>query len=196
VPALVGLLDDRHVGVLLSQPRPERVEPVLRRLSADVHALSGRRADLTLVLGAGTTFDGAARAAATLREAVRVSDTAARLPPRATWFRPADLRLTGLVHQLRDSPHLPDYVQRELGPVLADPVQYAVLAAFCRAGGNKTAAAAALFVSRASLYDRLRRLQDALGVDLDDPEVVLGLHFAVLVHESLGRPERAVRPGS
>ena len=197
VPALIALLDDQHVVVLLAGHRGDRLDDVLTRLGDELHALRPRPAT-TLVIGVGATLTGLAGAPVTLREAVRVSDTAAGRPPRAGWFRAADLRLHGLVHDLRDSAPVREYVERELGALLAHEQAerlFEVLAAYCRSGGNKTEAAAAVFVSRASLYDRLRRIEQVLDVDLSDPDVVLGLHFAVVAREALTIPALAVRPG-
>ncbi|SHG97599.1 Sugar diacid utilization regulator [Jatrophihabitans endophyticus] len=194
VPALVGLLDDQHVAAVVSLEDAGRTDAALRRLCEQVHAVAEVRGVGPLVVGVGTTTSGAPSAAATLREAVRVADTAATLPPRAGWFRSPDLRLQGLVHQLRDHPSLRDYVERELRPLLdrADADRLLdVLTAYCRTGASKTDTAAALFVSRASLYDRLRKLERILGVDLADPDVVLGLHFALLARETLARPDLA-----
>jgi purine catabolism regulator len=122
------------------------------------------------------------------------------MPAHRTYFRPPDLRLRGLVHSLRADPAVADYVDRELAPLLAHDAAhgtrlYDFLAAYCRAGGNKTAAAAELFISRAALYDRIAKVEQVLGVELSDPEVVVGLHFAVLARQTLGVPDLAVRRG-
>jgi purine catabolism regulator len=200
VPALVGPLDDDRVAVLLSQERNADVDAVLRRLSERLHAVSERRSDAALVIGAGSTVIGIERAQETLREAVQVAETALGLPPQRAYFRPPDLRLRGLVYSLRAEPAVADYIERELGQLIAHDAQhgtrlYDFLAAYCRAGGNKTAAAGGLFISRAALYDRIGKVERVLGVDLGDPEVVVGLHFAVLARETLRRPDLAVVRG-
>ncbi len=196
VAALVGLLDDHHVAVLMSQPDDRRVDPVLQRLADQVHAAGGHRGPAELVLGVGASVHTVAQAAASIREAVRVSATAATLAPRRGWYRAAELGLHGLVHDLREAAALRGYVARELaaldGHDDADHLRE-VLTAYCRNGGNKTATAAALFVSRASLYDRLAKVERVLGVDLGDADVVLGLHFALLARATLAQPEAAVR---
>ncbi|GAB2477053.1 PucR family transcriptional regulator [Jatrophihabitans fulvus] len=168
--AVVALLDDAHVGVLLS---------------GDPSALDGldRLADPGLVVGIGFTVTDASRAGASLREAVRVAD----LAPAAGCHRAPDLRLAGLLHQLRDHPAVAEYVERELGALLARPdvdTLLPTLAAYCRCGGSKTDAAAELFISRAALYDRLRRLEAVLGVDLAEAGAVVGLHVALLAREA------------
>ena len=53
------------------------------------------------------------------------------------------------------------------------------LEAYLAAGGRKAEAARALHLERQSLYLRLRRIEETLGVSLDDEDVVLGLHLAV-----------------
>jgi purine catabolism regulator len=200
IPALVGPLDDQRVAVLLSQDRSADVDAALTKLSARLHAVGDRRPDASVVVGAGSTVVTVERAHHTLREAMQVADTAIGLPPERTFFRPADLRLRGLVYALREEPVVQDYVERELGQLLAHDAAHGsrlvdFLAAFCRNGGNKTAAAEVLFISRAALYDRIAKVEKVLGVNLADPEVILALHFAVLARETMRRPNLAVLTG-
>jgi PucR family transcriptional regulator, purine catabolism regulatory protein len=198
LPALVGPLDDQRVAVLISQERIAQADGVLATLSDRLHAVFDRRSGVgALVIGAGSTVVGAERAPSTLREAMQVADAAVGMPGHRSYYRPPDLRLRGLVHALREEPAVRDYVERELGPLLAHDAAhgsrlYEFLAAYCRCGGNKTAAAAELFISRAALYDRIAKVQRVLGVDLTDPAVVVGLHFAVLARETLTSPGLAV----
>ena len=53
------------------------------------------------------------------------------------------------------------------------------LEAYLAHSGRKAEAARALHLTRQSLYLRLDRLERLLGVDLEDPDVVLALHLAV-----------------
>lgn len=199
IPALVGPLDDHRVAVLISQERIAQADGVLATLSDRLHAVFDRRSDAgALVIGAGSSVLGVDRAPSTLREAMQVADAAVGMPGGRAYFRPPDLRLRGLVHALRDEPAVRDYVDRELGALLAHDAAHGgrlfeFLAAYCRCGGNKTAAAAELFISRAALYDRIAKVERVLGVQLTDPAVVVGLHFAVLARETLGDPNLAVR---
>lgn len=199
LPALVGPLDDHRVAVLISQERGTDAEPVLTTLSDRLHAAFERRSDAgALVVGAGSTVVGVERAPSTLHEAMQVAEAAVGMPAHRSYFRPPDLRLRGLVHALRQESAVVEYVERELGPLLAHDSAHGsrlfdFLAAYCRCGGNKTAAANELFISRAALYDRIGKVERVLGVDLADPAVVVGLHFAVLAHETLGAPDLAVR---
>jgi purine catabolism regulator len=200
IPALVGPLDDRRVAVLLSQDRNAQADAALAKLSERLHAVSDRRSDVTLILGAGSSVAGVERAQITLREAIQVADTAVGLPPRRTFFRPPDLRLRGLAYSLREQPAMQDYVERELGALLAHDEAhgtrlYDFIAAYCKSGANKTAASAELFISRAALYDRIVKVERILGASLADPEVVLALHFAVLARETMRSPNLAVLNG-
>jgi purine catabolism regulator len=198
IPALIGPLDDHRVAVLISQERIAQVDAVLATLSDRLHGVFDRRSDAgALVIGAGSTVVGAERAHSTLREAMQVADAAVGMPRHRAYFRPPDLRLRGLVHALRNESAIADYVERELGPLLAHDAAHGsrlteFLAAYCRCGGNKTAAAAELFISRAALYDRISKVERILGVDLADPAVVVGLHFAVLARETLHSPDLSV----
>jgi PucR family transcriptional regulator, purine catabolism regulatory protein len=200
IPALVGPLDDRRVAMLLSQDRSADVDAALAELSSRLHAVGDRRPDVELIVAAGSTVATGERAHHTLREAMQVADTAVGLPAGRSYFRPADLRLRGLVYALREEPLVQDYVERELGQLLAHDAGhgsrlYEFLAAYCRNGANKTAAADELFISRAALYDRIAKVEKVLGVNLTDPEVVLALHFAVLARETMRRPNLAVLSG-
>jgi purine catabolism regulator len=53
------------------------------------------------------------------------------------------------------------------------------LAAFCQHGGRKAEAARALHIERQSLYHRLGRIEELLGVDLSDSDTMFALHLAV-----------------
>ncbi len=48
---------------------------------------------------------------------------------------------------------------------------------------SKTDAAASLHLSRAAFYDRLAKIERVLGTGLDDPEVRLSLHLALLADD-------------
>jgi purine catabolism regulator len=48
---------------------------------------------------------------------------------------------------------------------------------------SKTEAAASLHLSRAAFYDRLARIEQVLGVDLDDPHIRVSLHVALVADE-------------
>jgi PucR family transcriptional regulator, purine catabolism regulatory protein len=83
------------------------------------------------------------------------------------------------------------FAGRELGPLLARDAAHGsrlidALRHFCDHGGNKSAAASAAHMSRTAYYQQLSRIEQVLGMSLDDPESVLSLHVALLVHEING----------
>jgi purine catabolism regulator len=118
-----------------------------------------------------------------LRRVRRSAGAATALAPRL-WFDARRPGVTDLLHDLRSAPELDAFVDEQLGPLLSDgsPRTRALLEtleAYLAAGGRKAQAARALHLERQSLYLRLRRIEELLGVSLDDEDAVLGLHLAV-----------------
>jgi purine catabolism regulator len=115
---------------------------------------------------------------------VRRSAGAATALPVARWHDARRPGVADLLYDLRDTPELDAFVDEQLGPLLGDGTPRVralleTLEAYVAAGGRKAEAARALHLERQSLYLRLRRIEEALGVSLDDEDVVLGLHLAV-----------------
>ena len=145
----------------------------------DRHGLSP--ADAALAVGG--VADSWAAAGQGLRR-VRRSAGAATSMPVKRWYDARRPGLADLLHELRDTPELETFVEEQLGPLLADGtprtrVLLETLEAYLAAGGRKAEAARALHLERQSLYLRLHRIEEALGVSLDDEDVILGLHLAV-----------------
>jgi PucR family transcriptional regulator, purine catabolism regulatory protein len=97
-----------------------------------------------------------------------------------------DRRLRGLLYQLRDDPRVRSFADRELGALVAYDARHgtrlmADLAAFLESGGNKALAASRAHMARPTFYQRLRLIEDVLGVPLADPESRASLHVALLV---------------
>ncbi|WP_408897324.1 PucR family transcriptional regulator [Nocardioides sp. R1-1] len=185
---LVGPVDDERVVALVAHA-PGDLDAVVARLVARL-ARSGAR----LAVGVGSAVAEVAGAGASVREALVVADSAAPTdPPRAV--RLYDLRLRGLLHLLRDDPRVQQYVERELGSLLAHDARTGeeltgTLAAYCAEGGNKVRAAERCHISRPALYARLRRIGQLVDIDLADPENVLALHVALLAREVMATPVR------
>ncbi len=115
---------------------------------------------------------------------VRRSAGAATGLPVARWHDARRPGVADLLHDLRDTPELDAFVEEQLAPLLADGnartrVLLETLEAYLACGGRKAEAARALHLERQSLYLRLHRIEELLGVSLDDEDVVLGLHLAV-----------------
>ncbi len=118
-----------------------------------------------------------------LRRVRRSAGAATALPVRR-WYDARRPGVTDLLHDLREAPELDAFVDEQLGPLLAagsarHRVLLETLEAYLAAGGRKAQAARTLHLERQSLYLRLRRIEELLGVSLDDEDAVLGLHLAV-----------------
>jgi purine catabolism regulator len=160
------------------------------------------------VIGVGAVAGSIRDVRRSFLEATQVADVAAERPDgwpaaggpdggpaaggsgRPLFYRLADLGLRGLLHLLRDDPRVQTFVERELGPLLAEPDTSLldVLAVYLAAGGNKAEAAKQAHLARPTFYERLRRIERILGTDLDSAESRTSLHVALLALE-------AARPG-
>lgn len=189
VAALVGVVDDISVRALLSLTPQADADTVVGRLAKEIHqAAAGAPKALPVVVAVGTTVDVVTDARRSLVEAAHVAKAALRAPDGRSYHRLDDVRLRGLLHLLADDERLSAFAERELGPLLARDGAHAgrlveALRHFCEHGGNKSAAAGAAHMSRTAYYQQLARIEQVLGVSLDDPESVLSLHVALLVNE-------------
>ena len=195
VAALVGVVDDISVRALVAldgHASQRTVDTMLRRLAQGIQhdAQAGPRA-VPVVIAVGTTVTNLLDARRTLGEAAHVAQAALRTSaPDATvrergYHRLADVRLRGLLHLLREDERLTAFAERELGSLLARDAKSGsrlveILRCFCEQGGNKSAAADAAHLSRTAYYQQLARVEQVLGVSLDDPESMLSLHVALL----------------
>ncbi|MEV7013420.1 PucR family transcriptional regulator ligand-binding domain-containing protein [Streptosporangium sp. NPDC051022] len=188
LPALVGALDQGRVGVLLPLPPRTLAEPSLTALADRLRtAFTGQ-----FVLAAGSVVESIRDVRRSFLEAEQVADVAVRQPDGRPFYRLPDLRLRGLLHLLRDDARLQTFAERELGPLLAHDAQRGgdltrILRIYLAAGRNKAVAAQKAHLSRPAFYDRLRRLERVLDIDLDDVESCLSLHVALLALESFRR---------
>ncbi len=188
LPALV-CEDDRDLHVLVSAVPSADADDLVDRLAARVLA----QHDVVLAAGrAVPDRDGIARS---VTEAGQVADAVpqTRREQDPDVHRLADLHLRGLLALLGDDDRLRLFVERELAPLRrhdrADGTRTDLLAAL-RAlvlhPSSKTEAAASLHLSRAAFYDRLARIESVLDADLDDPDVRVSLHVALLADELAG----------
>lgn len=147
---------------------------------------------MPVVIGVGTAVEEISQARRSLLEAGQVA-RAVPVQPNPSgeskgFHRLHDVRLRGLLHLLADDERVVAFTERELGPLLArDEARGSrlvdTLKHYCVHGGNKSAAAAAAHVSRTAYYQQLARIEQVLGVSLDDPESVLSLYVALLARE-------------
>ncbi len=197
VPALVSEVD-REIRVLLSAPPTGNVDRLVDRLGEQLVA----RHDVGVA--AGRVVDDVVLVERTLAEAQQVADAVGSARPargdaaasRATAGpvvrRLEDAHLRGLLALLGADDRVRLFVDRELERLRRHDAAYAgrasgglaeVLAALLTHPTSKTDAAASLHLSRAAFYDRVARLERVLGVSLDDPEVRLSLHVALIAEE-------------
>lgn len=184
--ALVGVVDDTSVRALLSLPPQAEVANVLRKLAKEVHQAAGatQRA-LPVALAVGTTVDRVIGARRSMVEAAHIADAALRSTSDRLYHRLDDVRLRGLLHLLANDERVSAFTDRELGPLLTRDANQGsrlvdTLRHYCEQGGNKSAAAAAAHMSRTAYYQQLSRIEQVLGVSLEDPESMLSLYVALL----------------
>ncbi len=181
VPALVSSLDDDRVAALLALPPNAEPDAILTRLATDLRP----RLHEEDVIGAGSAVDSVSGVQRSLLEADHVAAAVPSGGPRQAYYRLPDLRLRGLLHLLRDDPRVQAFAERELGALLAHdesagPQLMPALIAYLEAGGNKAEAAKKAHLARPTMYERIRQIEDVLGVGLDSAESRLSLHVALL----------------
>lgn len=106
------------------------------------------------------------------------------------WHDVAAADTDRLLWVLREQPALRRFAELRLRPLLdRDAGGRAQLlptvAAYCEHGGRKAETARALHIERQSLYHRLARIEETLGVDLSDGDTVLALHLALRANRYL-----------
>ncbi len=115
-------------------------------------------------------------------EARHVAEVAAASPHRTPGrvHRTADLGVRGLLWRLRGDARLTAFAEAQLAPLFETPDDLALLTDHLQVNGSMTRLAERLHLSRPATYGRVDRLARRLGRDLEDPEVRLGLHLALL----------------
>jgi PucR family transcriptional regulator, purine catabolism regulatory protein len=183
--ALIGPHED--VLLLLIDPA---AEPELDRLAEEVaHRVmrSGtpRQLDESQVaLAIGPFAESWTDAGRALVRAARRAAVAAREEPRL-WHDARRLTLNDVLDEMSSSPTLKAFVADRLGPLLEGASERRrrdllhTLETYLHHAGRKTPAAHELHLERQSLYHRLDRLQELLGIDWHDGEELLELHFAL-----------------
>lgn len=179
LPCLSANLASGSFGIVLAVSERADEDRVLDSVLSGAQPNTGAASEWTA--GVGSSGRGLLEAVAQLESAAQVAEAASTLELRAMRFhRYADVRLRGLLSTLGDDPRLRGFAEAELAPLLEDPELLDLLGLYLRHDGNKSAIARAAFLSRPALYARLNRLEDRLGVSLDDAESRTALHVALL----------------
>ena len=190
--ALVAPLDGTDIGFVLALPVATNAEArgALEQTAAMIHtALAKEAGEDVVIVAVGEAVRDLGQLRFSLAEAEQVATAAEGVNDKGGFFRLHDVRLEGLVYLLRDDPRIQTFVERELGPVLIEteegrPTLLEALEAYLSHGGNKSAAADQLGISRPTLYQRLQRIEKVLGVELDSIATRISLHVALLAHRS------------
>lgn len=186
VPALTGTLGADRAAALLALPGGDDPDAVLTSLGTSFRRMCGSE----VVLGAGPAVSSVIEVRASFAEAGQAASAAmAAAGPgsaaSAPFVRLADLRLGGLLYQLREHPALLAFAEQEVGPLLrhdetAGTNLISVLGCYLASGGNKAEAAHLAGLARPTLYERLHAIEQVLGTKLDSADSRLALHVALL----------------
>ena len=193
-----GLFTIRRDGDIdaLVAIKPRRGQPADAGLNDAATRIAGAAARIDgvtdCVVAVGEPDPQIVTAVRNLDDAAHVAEVAAALEgARRPYYRAADVRLRGLIALLKDEPRVQAFAETELRALLlAAPEQLDLLRTYLQVNGNKAEAAARLHISRPVLYKRLRHIEEVTGTDLTDPESLLSLYVAVLVHDARGRAHR------
>lgn len=180
VPALVCEIES-DVRALLSFARSANADRIVDELATEVL----RRHPV--VVGAGRPVSRPADIDGTLREAQHVVQSL-RPGPKQQVHRLEDVHLRGVIAMLADDERLQLFVSRELDGLRRHDEENgseltSALMALLNHPTSKSEAAASLHISRPVLYDRLAKVERLLGVDLDDPDIRVSLHVALVADE-------------
>ncbi|MFI8293835.1 PucR family transcriptional regulator [Streptomyces sp. NPDC085614] len=196
VPVLLGVRPvEGRVPLLLGLRSESERTAVADRVAAALRA-GVERAGLGVPAGGAMGRGGAqppvvvvgvaggwAAASASLRHAGETATAAQGLTDRP-WYDARRLDIDLLLWRLRDHPDLAAFVDRAIGPLrdhdrTSRPPLLPTLETYLAHAGRKAETARELHLNRQTLYNRLARISELLGTDLDDPQTVLALSLAL-----------------
>jgi purine catabolism regulator len=188
VPVLLGVRPvEGRVPLLLGLRSESERSAVADRVAAALRAgveragmqRPGAQPPIVVVGVAG----GWAAASAGLRHAAETATAAQGLSDRP-WYDARRLDIELLLWRLRDHPDLAAFVDRAIGPLRdhdnrSKPPLLPTLETYLAHAGRKAETARELHLNRQTLYNRLARIGELLGTDLEDPQTVLALSLAL-----------------
>lgn len=188
VPVLLGVrpVEGRVpllLGLRAESERPAVADRVAAALRAGVERAGMQRPGAQPPVVVVGVPGGWAAASAGLRHAAETATAAQGLPDRP-WYDARRLDIDLLLWRLRDHPDLAAFVDRAIGPVRdhdkrSRPPLLPTLETYLAHAGRKAETARELHLNRQTLYNRLARIGELLGTDLDDPHTVLALSLAL-----------------
>ncbi|MDX2936268.1 PucR family transcriptional regulator [Streptomyces ipomoeae] len=188
VPVLLGVrpVEGRVpllLGLRTESERPAVADKVAAALRAGVERAGMRRPGGRPPMVVVGVPGGWAAASAGLRHAAETATAAQGLADRP-WYDARRLDIDLLLWRLRDHPDLAAFVDRAIGPLRdhddrSKPALLPTLETYLAHAGRKAETARELHLNRQTLYNRLARIAELLGTDLDDPQTVLALSLAL-----------------
>ncbi|MGW1055647.1 PucR family transcriptional regulator [Streptomyces sp. NPDC001118] len=188
VPVLLGVrpVEGRVLVLLGLRSESERsavADRVATALRAGVERAGMRRPGSPPPVVVVGVAGGWAAASAGLRHAAETATAAQGLTDRP-WYDARRLDIDLLLWRLRDHPDLAAFVDRAIGPLRdhdhrSKPPLLPTLQTYLAHAGRKAETARELHLNRQTLYNRLARIGELLGTDLDDPQTVLALSLAL-----------------
>ncbi|MEU1197896.1 PucR family transcriptional regulator [Streptomyces sp. NPDC005813] len=175
VPLLVGLRSESE--------RPTVADRVAAALRAGVERAGMQRPGAQPPVVVVGVAGGWTAASAGLRHAAETATAAQGLSDRP-WYDARRLDIDLLLWRLRDHPDLAAFVDRAIGPLRdhdnrSKPPLLPTLETYLAHAGRKAETARELHLNRQTLYNRLARIGELLGTDLDDPQTVMALSLAL-----------------
>ncbi|MFF7138496.1 PucR family transcriptional regulator [Streptomyces sp. NPDC008196] len=188
VPVLLGVrpVEGRMLvllGLRSESERPAVADRVAAALRAGVERAGMQRPGAQPPVVVVGVAGGWTAASAGLRHAAETATAAQGLSDRL-WYDARRLDIDLLLWRLRDHPDLAAFVDRAIGPLRehdnrSRPPLLPTLETYLAHAGRKAETARELHLNRQTLYNRLARIGELLGTDLDDPQTVLALSLAL-----------------
>ncbi|MET9428114.1 MULTISPECIES: PucR family transcriptional regulator [unclassified Streptomyces] len=198
VPVLLGVRPvEGRVPLLLGLRTESERTAVADRVAAALRAGVSRAGLEHTGAGAPVVVVGVAgnwaAASAGLRHAAEAATAAQGLPDRP-WYDARRLDIDLLLWRLShhgEGAALAAFVDRAIGPLrdhdrTSRPPLLPTLETYLAHAGRKAETARELHLNRQTLYNRLARIGDLLGTDLDDPQTVLALSLALRARRHTG----------
>ncbi|WP_328497236.1 PucR family transcriptional regulator [Streptomyces sp. NBC_00414] len=188
VPVLLGVrpVEGRVpllVGLRAESERTTVADRVAAALRAGVERAGTQRPGAQPPVVVVGVAGGWAAASAGLRHAAETATAAQGLSDRP-WYDARRLDIDLLLWRLRGHSDLAAFVDRAIGPLRdhdnrSKPPLLPTLETYLAHAGRKAETARELHLNRQTLYNRLARIGELLGTDLDDPQTVLALSLAL-----------------
>lgn len=190
VELTAGEVSESSVGALLGAPVGAERREVLRALVHGVRRRTGQGAQSRVEwsMAVGAECESLHEAAVSgVGEAAAIARAARDLDVESDgYYTSGDVRLRRLLSSLSGDPRLLEFTADSLAALKRqDPRLIHTVRRYIELNGNIAELARALFLSRPSVYARIRRIEEIIGGSLDRVDVRIGLYVAILVDASV-----------